>query len=336
MFSFAHPELIILVFLPLLMKLLPASRKAKEASAPEVIHPYIQRLQVAFGGSNKFRQRKSKFISFLFFMIWMGFVFAIMQPQNVSKLTKIESHGYDLMLAVDLSGSMKALDFSSEDKMINRLDVTKHVVSQFVKEREGDRVGLVLFGDTAHLYAPLTLDTEAIGDMLNNTEIGMAGDTTAIGDAIGVAVKNLRERPEGSRVIILLTDGENTAGSIPPLEAAELAKKYGIRIYTIGIGSNGQVPFPDQFGRIVYTTMALDEDLLQQVAKITSGSYFNATDSAGLKAIYDKINKLEKTKAETKEYVIRDPLYQYPLGFAIALLLLLALTPIVVRREYGF
>jgi Ca-activated chloride channel family protein len=226
------------------------------------------------------------------------------------------------MLAVDLSGSMRALDLGTFTHRINRADAVKEVVEKFVQDRQGDRIGLILFGEHAYLDAPLTTDARAVGRMLDNAQVGEAGDSTAIGDAL------LRDRPGHAKVVILLTDGADNASSIPPLQAAKLAKQYGIRIYTVGVGSKGPVPIPDQFGQIVMAEMDLDEDLLQQIADTAGGQYFRATDEQALGEIYKAIDKLEKTEASAPDYAIHTPLYRYPLGAALTLILLLALTPV--------
>ena len=236
------------------------------------------------------------------------------------------------MLGVDISSSMQALDFSTSSKSISRLDVTKDVVGKFVLGRQGDRVGLVTFGEKAYLHVPLTLDTLSVSRMLNDTVSGMAGNATAIGDAIGLGVRTLRERPEGSRVMVLLTDGQDNSSSIPPLEAAKLAKQYGIRIYTIGVGKNGPVPFPTRLGGYAMAEVPLDEDLLKEIASLTGGQYFRATDQKALESIYSKINQLEKTESDETVFLIREPLYYYPLGVAMGLLLLLSLYQVVYRR----
>ena len=209
------------------------------------------------------------------------------------------------MLAVDISASMQAIDFSTKTKRVSRLDATKEVVNKFVLGRQGDRVGLVTFGESAYLHVPLTLDTLSVSKMLNDTVSGMAGNATAIGDAIGLSVRTLRDRPEGSRVLILLTDGEDNASSIPPLEAAKIAKQYGIRIYTIGVGKNGSVPFPNGFGGYQMATVPIDEKLLKEIAMMTGGQYHLATDKQTLASIYNKINELEKTESNQNVYLIR-------------------------------
>jgi Ca-activated chloride channel family protein len=230
------------------------------------------------------------------------------------------------MLAVDASRSMEALDFTVDGRPVNRMAVVKGVVGRFIEQREGDRVGLVVFGDSAHLQSPLTVDGVAVRRMLENLVPRMAGDATAIGDAIGLAVKKLRERPPGSRVLILLTDGENTSGTLSPVDASRLAALYGVRIYTVGVGSKGEVPFPEDDGRIVMTDMEIDEDLLRDIAARTGGDYFLATNTQALEGIYGQIDALEKTEAETRSTWLPRPLYRWPLGFALLALLALGFT----------
>lgn len=240
--------------------------------------------------------------------------------------TEVKSRGYDLMLAVDASRSMEALDFTVNGRQVTRMAVVKGVVGRFVKEREGDRIGLILFGDRAFVVSPLTLDTDAVRVLLENTAPRMAGDGTAIGDAIALGVKKLRERPEGSRVMVLITDGENTSGSLPPRLAAALAYREGIRIYTIGVGTKGLVPFIED-GKMTQQKMEIDEGLLQEIASNTGGAYFRATDTDALEEIYRRIDALEKTEAETRSAWLPQPLYRWPLGMALVGMILLGLFP---------
>lgn len=336
MFTFYWPWMILLLPLPLLAWFfLPKANDTDTGSTPELIFPQITRLRQAFKAKAAIEKNKSYFFIIILALIWCCLTIALMRPQLVDQYSQIKSKGYDLMLAVDISGSMEALDFATENNIINRLDVTKEVVSEFVKKRQGDRVGLVLFAAYSYLHVPLTLDTNSVATMLNNVEIGMAGGKTAIGDAIGMAVKNLRKFPNNSKVIILLTDGEDNASYIPPLEAAKIAANYGIRIYTIGIGKSGDVPVPNGWGGISLAEFSMDTELLNKIAKITGGKAYLATDKDALTQIYQEINKLEKTELETKEYIIRTPLYRYPLGVVACLLLLLAIMPLVRRRVYG-
>lgn len=334
MFHFDSPWFVLLLPLPLLLRYLWPSRKQKGQVA-EIHFPALYRLQNLF--ASKPARQKSRFLFLsLLFLSWTGLIIALMQPQMVDQFRQVHSHGYDLMLAVDTSASMQALDFATREKPVNRLDVTKEVVGNFIRGRLQDRVGLILFGQHAYLHVPLTLDTDSVIHMLQDTVSGMAGHATAIGDAIGMAVRTLRERPEGSRVLILLTDGEDNASSIPPLEAAKLAKQYGIRIYTIGIGTKGMVPFPNNWGSVNMVEVSMDEELLKQIAEQTGGQYFNATSQNMLAAIYAKINALEKTEANETLFLIREPLYQYPLMLSLLFLVLLTLfQPLKSRVLYG-
>lgn len=338
MFTFAWPWMGLLLLLPILARVaLPASKY--KSAIPALRFPHLEILQNAFSAYAQKDKKAGKLFIALLALLWLCLSVALMRPQFVDQLTEVENKGYDIMLAVDLSGSMRALDFSTKTQRVNRLDVAKKVVGDFVKARKNDRIGLVLFGDSAYQYSPLTLDTSSVSQMLNETVISMAGDGTAIGDAIGLAVKGLRDRPEKSRIIILLTDGEDTASSIPPMQAAQMAKEYGIRIYTIGVGSKGQVPYPDQRGRVMMVRMNLDEGLLSSIADETGGKYFRAGDMASLRDVYKHIDTLEKTEVETREYLIRTPLYRYPLGAGLVLLLIISLLPFVQavqgRGRYG-
>lgn len=333
---FHWPWLCLLLPLPLAVRLvLPKSKKSEMNTTPELHFPDLSPLQKAFSGHTQKGRPSDRSFLIILSLSWLFLVLAVMRPQLVDQYNQIQNEGYDLMVAVDISGSMQALDFSTKEKIVSRLDVTKDVVGKFVRERQGDRIGLILFGENAFLQVPLTLDTSSVNYMLNNAVPGLAGFGTAIGDAIGLGVRNLRERPEGSRVIVLLTDGMDTASSIPPLEAAKLAKQYGIRIYAIGVGSNGPIPLPDGHGRIQMVQVPMDEDLLKEIATRTNGKYFRATDQLALQGIYEKINQLEKTKSNVRTYLIQKPLYRYPLGIAVALLLILSLLPFYRRIVYG-
>lgn len=315
MFHFYWPWFALLLPIPFLIKRLPNEGNLLR-------FPSLERLKNCQKISLTHKDR-NLFLT----LAWISLTLALMQPEKVEQLRKVSAKGYDLLLAVDISGSMQALDFSTATKKVNRLDVVKEVVSQFILGREGDRVGLITFGENAYLHVPLTLDTTSLTHMLNDTVSGMAGNGTAIGDAIGMGVRTLRERPLGSRVLILLTDGEDNSSRIPPLEAAKLAKQYGIRIYTIGVGKKGPVPFPTQFGYGM-AEIAMDEELLKQIASITGGNFYLATDKTALESIYREINTLEKTDAAHTHYLLREPLYYYPLAFAMIFLFL----PFLIRR----
>jgi Ca-activated chloride channel family protein len=331
MFQFYWPWLALLLPLPLFLRwFFPQTEKDRTEESPEIYFPSLQRLKNAFPLKQATDTRRN--LSLLLFWIgWISLIIAVMQPEKIDQFKLVKNKGYDLMLAVDISASMQALDFSTPSKVISRLDMTKDVVSKFALGRQGDRVGLILFGQSAYLHVPLTLDTASLTRMLNDTVSGMAGNATAIGDAIGMSVRTLRDRPEGSRVLILLTDGEDNSSSIPPLEAAKLAKQYGIRIYTIGIGKKGKVPFPSNFGGYGMVEVSIDENLLKEIANITDGQYFRATDQKALESIYAKINELEKTESNETLFLNREPLYRYPLVLSMICLLLLTFYQIFYR-----
>ena len=219
---------------------------------------------------------------------------------------------------------MKALDFFVEGRQVTRMSVVKGVASQFIGKRQGDRIGLIFFGSQAYLQSPFSQDLQSTQALLDQAIPGIAGDSTAIGDAIGLAVKKLRDRPPGTRVLVLVTDGENTRG-LPPLLAAQLAKQQGIRIYVIGVGSQSDKVLFIEDGKKTWQKMAIDEPLLKQIATLTQGQYFPATDTHALEAIYQQIDRLEKTTVETTRTVKPTPLYRWPLTAALLSLLLLGI-----------
>ncbi len=232
-------------------------------------------------------------------------VVALARPQAGTKETEILTEGIDIMLCLDTSGSMRALDFQLEGRRSDRLAVVKEVVKSFIRKRENDRIGMVVFGEQAFTQCPLTMDYGILLSFLDRLEIGMAGDSTALGAALATSVKRLKDVPGKSKVVILLTDGRNNAGRISPATAAEIAKTYKIKVYTIGVGVEGESPFLMEtlFGkRYVYQKVDLDEETLKEIADKTGGLYFRATDTASLEKIYGEIDRLEKTKAKVKEY----------------------------------
>jgi Ca-activated chloride channel family protein len=223
---------------------------------------------------------------------------------------------------------MDALDFSDRGQQVSRMQVVKGVMGRFIDEREGDRIGLIIFGTEAFVLAPLTVDRHAVHQLLAGVVPSIAGGSTALGDAIALGVKKLRVRPEGSRVMILIADGDNTAGSFQPLEAAALARMAGIRIYVIGVGSKReQIPILHE-GKIEYwDDLTMDEATLQQIAEITGGGYFRATNTRALQEISQRIGELEKTESETRTVFLPEPLYRWPLAVALLALLALGLFP---------
>ena len=252
-------------------------------------------------------------------------IIALARPQSGTKASEVLTEGIDIMLCLDTSGSMQALDFKWKDERHNRLEVVKNVVSDFIKGRTNDRIGMVVFGEEAFTQCPLTLDYGVLLNFLDQVEIGMAGDSTAIGSALGTCVNRLKERESKSKVIILLTDGRNNAGSLSPQTAAEIAETYSIKTYTVGVGTAGEVPFlvDTIFGKkYMYQRVDLDEETLKGIATITGASYFKATNTEALAEIYKKIDKLEKTKVEVKEYMEYEELFGWFLLSALLCILI--------------
>lgn len=264
------------------------------------------------------------------------FIVAFARPQEGHKRTEIISQGVDIILAIDTSGSMRALDFKKDDKRVTRLSVVKDVVAEFIEHRENDRMGMVVFGAEAFTQCPLTLDRDILLSFLGKLRIGIAGDATAVGSAIGIAVKRLKDLTSKSKVIILLTDGRNNAGRITPFQAAEIAKTFGIKIYTIGVGTHGKAPFlvDSFFGkRLVYQDVDIDENALKKISQMTDAKYFRATDRESLKDIYEQIDQLEKSEVKVLDHSEYTELFHYFLVPGLLLLLTeLVASNTVLRR----
>ncbi len=331
MFSFYWPWAALLLPLPLLATLFwPRPHRAgdlhSEGGRSILRHPAVTRLEGAFATMDPRKSMAQYVRGSLLALLWLLLVLALMRPQWLEPHTEIKTEGYDLMLAVDVSRSMEALDFSVGGQQVTRMAVIKGVVGRFVEGRGGDRIGLTVFGNHAYVLSPLTLDVQAVSSLVHGMLPRMAGDGTAIGDAIGLSVKKLRERPRGSRVLLLVTDGENTSGTLPPLVATRLAAEEGIRIYTIGVGSQGLVPFMEN-GKLSMVSMEIDEELLRDIAALTGGAYYRATNANALEEIYGQIDTLEKTQAESRSVMVPTPLYRWPLGIALLILLIMGLFP---------
>ena len=253
-------------------------------------------------------------------------IVAMARPQSVNTEQVVSSEGIDIVLAIDVSGSMEALDFRLQGREVDRLHVAKKVVGDFVEERSYDRIGLVVFGEEAFTQVPLTLDHDALADFLRNVEIGMAGaNRTAIGQALAISARQLGRLEAESRVVILLTDGRSNAGSLNPQQASEAAHALGVTVYTIGVGATESRRRGFFGGR----TEEIDEATLQEIAQVTGGQYFRATDTRSLSAIYSTIDELEKTTAEVEIRVEREELFRsvlWPGVVLIAMGLLLSQT----------
>ena len=260
-------------------------------------------------------------------------VIALARPQEGRKSTEILSAGVDILLAIDTSGSMNVKDFEKNDQPVDRLTVVKDVVSEFIDSREFDRMGMVVFGEEAFTQCPLTLDHDILHSLLRKLEIGVAGNSTAIGPAIGVSVKRLKDLESKSKVIILLTDGRNTVETITPIQAAEIAKTYDIKIYTIGVGTKNKTPYISRipFGqRMMRRDTSLDEESLKKIAEQTGGQYFRATDLDSLKKIYAQIDSLEKSEVKWVDHSEYQELFP---RFLIPALLLILIEVILARTR---
>lgn len=255
-------------------------------------------------------------------------VLAMARPQTGRKQTQVRTEGIDIVLVLDTSGSMQALDLDADrpiPRRRNRLELAKSVVEEFVSKRVNDQVGLVVFGNEAFTQCPLTLDHGILATFLERVEIGMAGDGTAIGSAIGTAVKRLRDSEAQSKVIVLLTDGRNNAGPLSPAKAAEVAAAFDVKIYAVGVGTRGKAPFivDSLFGRqVVYQSVEMDEESLRAIAESTSGAYFRAEDSEALSEIYARIDELETTEITMDTYMEYHERFRAFVLPAVALLIL--------------
>lgn len=262
------------------------------------------------------------FLTFARFLVVVLMIFALARPQSSHSREQITSEGIDILLILDISGSMRAEDFKPD----NRLHAAKAVIHDFLDNRKNDRIGLVVFAGESFTQCPLTLDYRVLGDLLLNVEIGMLEDGTAIGDALANATNRLRHSTTKSKIAILLTDGENNAGTIDPLIAAQAAKALNIKVYTIGMGKEegAFIPYHDPIFGLQYsrTRTYVDEETLKEIAEITEGRYFRATDNRKLSEIYEEINQLETTKIEVTEYIRYKELAAYPLLLATLLLIL--------------
>jgi Ca-activated chloride channel family protein len=262
-------------------------------------------------------------------------IIALARPQGGAVSREVLSEGVDIMLVADTSGSMRAMDFTLDGERVDRLTVAKKTIRDFVEGRINDRIGLIAFGEETIIQCPTTVDYGVLTNTLEAVKIGMAGDGTAIGSALGEATIRLRELPGDSKVVILLTDGANTTGLLDPLQAAKGAATYGIKVYTIGVGTEGKAPFLVQTllgPQFQYQEVHLDEPTLTAVAEATGGRYFRATSSEGLAEIYELIDELEKTKVEVREFVDYQELMLLALAPALLLLLLELLLRTTVLR----
>src|SRR5450631_3183790 len=251
-------------------------------------------------------------------------IVGLARPQRAHSPTEITANGIDIVLGLDVSGSMQALDFQIANRRVNRIEVVKSVVSKFIEERPNDRIGIIAFAGVPFLVSPITLDHDWLQQNLERVNIGDSDDGTAIGSAIAAGVNRLRTTPAKSKVVILLTDGMNNTGKISPLAAAEAAKALGVRIYTIGVGVRGKAPIPvrDEAGNmhIVMAKVDVDEKTLQTIADETGGKFYRATDTDSLQKIYEQVNRLEKSAQTVQKFEHYDELYPWALLPSLAFL----------------
>lgn len=270
------------------------------------------------------RSRPGRWLSLLPILAGACMIVGLARPQLASGRTTVTAHGIDIMLGLDVSGSMQALDFKVGDQRLNRIQIVKSVVSKFIDERPNDRIGLIAFAGAPYLVSPLTLDHDWLQQNLDRVQIGTVEDGTAIGSAIAAGVDRLSATPAKSKVMILLTDGVNNTGKISPLAAAEAAKALGVKIYTIGVGVRGDAPIPvkDEFGhtQLVMAKVDVDEKTLQSIATMTGGAFFRATDTGSLQQIYEQINRLETSAQTVRNYEHHKELYAWALIPALGLL----------------
>jgi len=319
--QFVWPLVFILLPLPWLVNRLLPRAANKDAS---LYVPFFTSLSQIEKVTPRIGAR-NRIITLLALLCWTLLVTAASRPQWVGDPVQLPTTGRDLMLAVDISGSMEAQDIQLNGQNATRLQVVKSVVGDFVERRTGDRLGLILFAARAYTQAPLTFDRDTVETLLFEAEIGIIEENaTAIGDAVGLGVKHLRERPESSRILILLTDGVNNAGEVSPLQAGDLAARENIRIYTIGIGADASTSSSVFGPRTINPSADLDEDTLTRIAVSTGGQYFRARDREELEEIYKLLDELEPVEQEAETFRPTTSLFYYPLGLALTFSFLIA------------
>lgn len=314
MFQLAWPWVLAALALPVIVAwLVPATSGSTEAALRV---PFFLRV-AAWSDERGVHTRRWRLA--IASCAWILLVLAAARPQWVGDPIALRITGRDLMLAVDLSGSMKRRDMQVAKDWVTRLDVVKRVAGEFIERRDGDRIGLILFGTRAYLQAPLTFDRPTVRTLLEESVIGLAGEQTAIGDAIGLGVKRLRERPAENRVLILLTDGANTAGEVHPMDAARFAAKLGLKIYTIGVGADVAM-MRRLYGSVrVNPSADLDEPTLAAIARATGGRYFRARQTDELVEIYRTLDELEPVVSDDEQFRPTVELFYWPLGLALLL-----------------
>jgi len=329
--AFAHPYLLLLLLLlPLLAWL-----KGRRGSPPAFLYSSVKLVE---GLTNVRRSRAGALLAALRWLVLALCIVALAQPRLTKSTTEVKASGIDIVAALDLSGSMISEDFVVHDQRVNRVNMAKSVLKDFIDRRPNDRIGLVVFAAQAFIATPLTLDHDYLQENLGRLEIGtINSDATAIGDALTTAINRLRELKSKSKIIILATDGQNNSGKIQPLMAADVASALGVKIYTVGIGEQGMAPMPVFMGgqKVGYQNVRVDvdEDTLQKIADKTAGKYYRADNAEKFRQIYAEIDKLEKTEATVSKYTEFKELFPWLVSGGLALLLLeVALGQTIFRR----
>jgi Ca-activated chloride channel family protein len=328
--TFALPwALWLLLLIPLLAWL-----KGRFGGTPGVVFSSTQTLRSI--GVRR-RSRAGDLLTALTLAAFAALVIALARPQLGRTITRTQASGIDIMLAMDVSGSMQAEDFTIGGQRANRLEAVKRVAQQFIDQRPNDRIGIVAFAGRPYLVSPLTLDHDWLVRNLDRVQLGLVEDGTAIGSALAMAENRLKDKPGKTKIIVLLTDGSNNAGKVMPLTAAEAAKALGMRIYTIGTGTRGYAPVPvtTPFGQTIYQNMPvdIDEDMLKKIASTAGGEYFRATDTRTLEDIFGEIDKLEKTKIEVEKIAQYRDLFPWFLVAGVSLLTLEILASQTIWRR---
>jgi Ca-activated chloride channel family protein len=318
--AFAHPYLLLLLLLipPL------AWLKGRRGVPPAFVYSSVQLVR---GMQNITRARAGGFLMSLRWLILAIFIVALAQPRLTKSQTTVKASGVDIVVALDMSGSMISEDFVVKGERVNRFNMARTVLKGFIDKRPNDRIGLVLFATQAYIATPLTLDHDYLQENIDRLEIGaISENSTAIGDGLGTAVNRLRDLKSKSKIVILMTDGQNNSGKLDPTNAAAAAAVVNVKVYTVGIGERGQAPMParDMFGRKVYQMVPVDVDetTLQQIADETGGKYYRADNAEKFKQIYDEIDKLEKTEAVINKYTEFTELFPWLVAAGAALLLI--------------
>ena len=328
--EFAQPyALLLLLFLPLLWWL-----KGRQGGQAAFLYSSVQVLQRV---ANISRSRSGGFLNLLRWLALALFIVALARPRINEGEETVKASGIDIVVAMDISTSMSSEDFQLRGQRVNRLEIAKNVLEGFIAERANDRIGLVVFAGQAYVASPLTLDHSFLLQNMERVRLGMVEDGTAIGAGLSTALNRLRDVESRSKIVILMTDGQETVGKIPPLTAAEASQALGIKVYTIGVGTRGMAPVPttDMFGRKVYQQVEvnIDEDTLQKIAEGTGGVYYRADNTEAFQAIYEEIDALEKTEVEVKKYSRYRELFVWlVLGGFVVLLTEIALKHTVLRR----